>query len=290
MRSLVAELAALLPPAPESARLRFEDLRIPRRDGPGEIALRVYRPLDAGAALPALVYFHGGAYVAGDLETEHASCAAYCAGVGCVVVSVDYRLAPEHPFPAGLHDCFASTEWVAANAARLAADPSRIAVGGASAGGGLAAATALMARDRGGPALCFQHLVYPTLDDRLRTPSSRFVGSPVIDGGGLSGMWRNYLGSEAREIPAYAAPARAEDLAGLPPAYLLTAEFDPLRDEAIEYAQRLLQAGVPAELHLFAGACHGFDVIGAQTAIGRRASAERLLALQAGFALATGTR
>jgi acetyl esterase/lipase len=179
--------------------------------------------------------------------------------VGAVVVSVDYRLAPEHPFPAGVEDCYAALAWLAAHAAELGVDPARIAVAGQSAGGGLAAATALLARDRGGPALCFQLLEIPELDDRLDTPSMRaFTDTPLWNRPNAVWSWKHYLGaSHAGEPSAYAAPARAKDLAGLPPAYVSTMEFDPLRDEGILYALRLLQAGVPVELHSYPGTFHG---------------------------------
>jgi len=173
--------------------------------------------------------------------------------VQCVVVNVDYRLAPEHPYPAGLEDCYTGLTYLAG---LDGVDPTRLAVHGQSAGGGLAAATALLARDRGGPSLCFQALGIPELDDRLETPSmTAFTDTPMWARPQAEKSWEYYLGGQ--EADQYAAPARAEDLSGLPPTYLATCELDPLRDEGLTYAMRLLAAGVPVELHNYAGAFHG---------------------------------
>jgi acetyl esterase/lipase len=199
---------------------------------------------------------------------------------GAVVVSVEYRLAPEHPFPAGLHDCFAALTFVADAALELGVDQERIAIVGTSAGGGLSAATALMARDRGGPALCFQMLHIPELDDRLETHSMQtFVDSPIWNRPLAVQSWQAYLGADANEVSPYAAPARAEDLAGLPPAYISTAENDPLRDEGILYALRLLQAGVSVELHQFPGTFHGSALV-TTAEISKRAQRESATVLR----------
>jgi len=256
---------------------------IPGVDPGTEIPVRVYEPAtrDDGPS-PALVFFHGGAFVLGDRYTEELRCLRYSAEAGCVVVSVDYRLAPEHPFPAAVDDCYAGLQWTMSHAAELGIDPSRVGVGGSSAGGALAAATALMARDRGRPALVVQILNYPVIDDRMQTASMRgFDATPMWTSGSNADMWQHYLGDpEGRgEVSAYAAPGRATDLTGLPPAYVLTAELDPLRDEGIEYASRLMAAGVPTELHTVAGACHGFDIIAAHGALGQRAIEEQVRAL-----------
>jgi len=244
--------------------LRVTDRDLPTRDGDHRLAARFYEPHQARSPSPALVFFHGGAFVAGDLETEHLRCVTLARRSGVIVMSVDYRLAPEHPFPAALHDCYDALLWLHANAPAIGVDPARLAVGGSSAGGALAAAVALMARDCHGPSLTLQLLLYPVMDDRMETPSMRaFDDTPGWNAINSVHMWRHYLGALAagsEAVPAYAAPGRATDLAGLPPAYVLTAEFDPLRDEGIDYAGRLLQAGVPTELHQFPGAFHGFDV------------------------------
>jgi acetyl esterase len=254
------------------------DRRIPGPPGAPEVPVRIYRPRGDGTR-PALVYYHGGAFVLGQVELFDALCGAYAANADLVVVSVDYRLAPEHPFPAGVEDCYAALEWTAAAATELAVDPTALAVGGLSAGGALAAAVALMARDRDGPPIAFQLLVNAVLDDRLETASVQaFTDTPMWNSHDVSVMWDLYLGPERRHVSPYAAPARATDLSELPPAYVLTSQFDPLRDEGIAYALRMLQAGVPVELHNVVGAFHGFDVF--PTAISRAAAAEQHAALR----------
>jgi acetyl esterase len=241
-----------------------------------EVLVRVYQPKDVQAPVGCLVDYHGGAFMMGTMPMDHPANVRFAAQLGIVVVSVEYRLAPEHPFPAGVEDCYAALLWTYANASELGVDPSRIAVGGGSAGGALAAAVSLMARDRGGPPICFQLLQIPVIDDRLTTWSSRtFIDSPLFNRPGAERMWENYLGAgyQERETSPYAAPARATDLSGLPPAYIQTAELDPLRDEGIEYAQRLMQAGVPTELHAFSGTFHGSGMA-AHAEVSRRAAKE----------------
>ncbi len=196
----------------------------------------------------------------GSAQMDHPANVRIALDAGVVVVSVDYRLAPEHPFPAGVEDCYAGLVWVHANASDLGVDPARIAVMGGSAGGALAAAVALMARDRGGPPICFQALQIPVTDDRLTTWSAQnFRDTPMFNRPGAEHMWENYLGAgyEGRETSPYAAPNRAADLSGLPPAYVQTMDLDPLRDEGIEYAYRLMTAGVSVELHAYPGTFHG---------------------------------
>lgn len=245
------------------------------------IGVRAYRPRTRAGLLPALVHFHGGAFILGDLETEDRDCRLACVRAQCIVVSVDYRRAPEHPFPAAPEDGFSALQWAANDPTVLGVDPARLAVGGTSAGGCVAAAVALMARDRGGPALGLQLLTYPVLDDRLATGSSQWRDTPVFSHREAAVMWDAYLGSGDRsDLSPYAAPARADDLSGLPLAYITIAGVDPLRDEAIDYALRLLAAGVPVELHHFAGAVHGFDKIG-DSGLGRRATDDRHAALAA---------
>jgi acetyl esterase/lipase len=269
---------------PRDDRVEVEDRRVPGPAGAPPVPLRIYRPKSARGPRPLPVYFHGGAFCLGDLESEHARCQRICGELGFSVVSADYRLAPEHVFPAGVEDCYAALLWAAKNLAELGADARRIAVGGSSAGGGLAAAVALMARDRGGPALAFQLLIYPVLDDRMASRSMRdFTDSPIWNRANSDQMWRHYLGGRPAQVSAYAAPSRAVDLAGLAPAYLMTAEFDPLRDEGIDYAARLLQAGVPTELHNFAGTFHGFDQM-SDSGISRAAIEEQLAALRRALA------
>ena len=227
--------------------------------GPGgSIPIRVYRP-GAEGPLPAVVYFHGGCWVMGNIQTHDAYCRALANRARAVVVSVDYRLAPEHKFPAGVEDAFAATCWVAENASMIEADAARIAVAGDSAGGNLAAAVALMARDRGGPALAFQLLIYPIVDFNFETPSYRENATGfLLTRDDMVWSWKHYLANELDGYTPYASPMRAEDHRGLPPAMIVTAEFDPLRDEGEAYARTLEAAGVPAMLHRYDGMIHGF--------------------------------
>jgi acetyl esterase len=243
---------------------RIEELgrTIPGPHGAPDIPIRIYMPKIRTEPGPAFVNFHGGGFILGDLESEHPRCLLMAAEAGAVSVGVDYRLAPEHPFPAGVEDCYAALQWVAANAEELKVDPDRIAVGGGSAGGNLAAAVALIARDRGGPKIAFQMLIYPVFDDHCDTPSMKAgAGLYIWDYQNTLDMWDQYIGKERGEVSCYAAPARATDLSGLPPAYVMTCEHDPLRDEGMLYAMRLLQAGVPVELHNYPGTVHGFDFL-----------------------------
>jgi acetyl esterase/lipase len=217
------------------------------------VPVRVYRPAGVTGDLPGILYLHGGGFCIGSIETEHAGAVGLNNAIQAVVVSVDYRLAPEHPYPAGLEDCYTALGFLAG---LDGVDPDRLAVHGQSAGGGLSAATALLARDRGGPALCFQALGIPELDDRLGTPSmTAFTGTPMWARPQAIKSWDYYLAGQPAD--GYAAPARMEDLSGLPPTYLVTCELDPLRDEGLTYAMRLLAAGVPVEVHNYPGAFHG---------------------------------
>jgi acetyl esterase/lipase len=249
----LAELAAGAP-APDTAGMEVEDRAVP---GEPDVAVRLYRP---HAAQGAIVWMHGGGFVMGDLDTEHPWAARIAAAAEAVVVSVGYRVAPEDRFPAALDDAYAVLVWTAEHAHELGVDPGRIAVGGHSAGGGLAAAVALRARDEQGPEIRFQLLNQPALDDRQETWSARhFTDTPWLTRSKVATMWQHYLGSASAS--AYAAPARATDLSGLPPAYVASAEFDPFRDEEIGYALRLLQAGVPVELHQWPSTFHGSQAI-----------------------------
>jgi acetyl esterase/lipase len=252
-RKSLAKLAAAAP-ARETADMAIEDRTVPADP---EVTVRIYRPHQARGAI---IWLHGGGFVMGDLDTEHPWAARIADGAGAVVISVGYRLAPEQPFPAALDDAYAVTAWTAEHAAEIGIDPERIAVGGHAAGAGLAAAVALRARDQQGPPISFQLLSQPELDDRQETWSARnFTNTPFMTRDKVAASWRHYLGRTPSS--PYAAPARAGDLSGLPPAYITTAEFDPNRDEAIEYAQRLLQAGVSVELHQWAGTFHGSQAV-----------------------------
>jgi acetyl esterase len=283
-RAALREMLAQYPRPPLPDGVTTVDRTVPGVDG-NEIPVRVYSPTRDGAPVPAVLYIHGGGFVVGDLDTEHANAMSTVDALGVVAVSVDYRLAPEHPFPAGVEDCYSVLTWLAAEADSLGVDPQRIAVFGQSAGGGLAAGLALIARDRGGPALCFQLLGIPELDDRLETPSMvAFTDTPMWNRPSAERSWRYYLGEGANgDTSPYAAPARAEDLSGLPPAYVSTCEYDPLRDEGIIYALRLLQAGVSVELHQFAGTFHGSTILPAD--VSRRQQSEMVDALRRGLGL-----
>lgn len=267
-----------------------DSLVISRRTVPGPpadpaIEMCVITPRDLAGPAPALYWIHGGGFVLGDVEGDLEAPAHIAAALDAVVVSVEYRLAPEHPFPAPVEDCYAGLTWLASSADELGIDRARVAIGGVSAGGGLAAAVALMARDRRGPALCLQVLDIPELDDRLSTSSMQaYTDTPVWDYPSAVLSWQAYLGPERNaDTSPYAAAARATDLTGLPPAYVLTCEFDPLRDEGIGYAQRLMQAGVPTELHHYPGTFHGSCAAGPEAAISRRMIDDRTAALARAF-------
>jgi acetyl esterase len=248
-RRNLAELSGKMP-VPDVRGLEIEDRLVPSNP---EVPVRIYRPHDAQGAV---IWLHGGGFVMGDLDTEHPAAVMVASGTGAVVVSVGFRQAPEARFPAALDDAYAVLTWTALHAAELGADPDRIAIGGQSSGAGLATAAALRARDEGGPRIRFQLLNQPALDDRQETWSARnFTDTPFLTRDKVTQLWRYYLGS-ATSSP-YAAPARASDLSGLPPAYIATAEFDPNRDDAIAYTLRLLQAGVSVELHQWPGTFHG---------------------------------
>ncbi|CAI7980948.1 MULTISPECIES: alpha/beta hydrolase [unclassified Parafrankia] len=269
-----------LPPIPG---LTITDHLVPGSDDDVKVRVRVYRPEGRPSPLPLAVYMHGGAFVLGSLDMVHQGVAQLALGTGAVIVSVGYRLAPEHPFPAGLNDCYSALRWASAHAEELGADPARIGLAGVSAGATLALGVALLTRDRGGPAVRFQSVVMPTTDDRLETPSMRdAVDTPVWNRPLAVQCWRLYLGEGVTEADQYAAPARADDLTGLPPTYLAVGGEDPLRDEGILFALRLMQAGVPVDLHAYAGAAHGFRDLDIDTA--RRAQEEQIWALRRGLA------
>ncbi len=245
--------------------------------------MRIYQPTDRPATLPALLWIHGGGYVLGSVERDDLL-AKHLARVGqCVVASVEYRLAPEHPFPAPVEDCYAALKWLSAHSAEFGVNKSRIAIGGASAGGGLAAGLALLTRDRAEVEVAFQLLIYPMIDDRNIAPASATVPDTFVwtRENNLMG-WRALLGREpgGKDVSPYAAAARATDLKGLPPAYIPVGDLDLFLDENITYAQRLLAAGVPTELHVYPGAFHGFNGFVPGAEISRRFNADRDNALK----------
>ncbi|MEU3900091.1 alpha/beta hydrolase [Streptomyces sp. NPDC045251] len=262
------------------ARVRVRDTVIEDGAG-GRVPVRIYRPVGVTGVRPAVLFLHGGAFLSGDLDFEHPRCLEMSRETGFVVVAADYRLAPEHPYPAGLDDCVAVYRWLLGPGAAEGVDVSRIAVAGSSAGGALTAGLCLRSRDEGVPVPVFQMLLYPVTDDRMDTPSmAAFTDTPAWDSRNCVHMWDHYLGrARAGAVSAYAAPARAADLSGLPPAYVMTAEYDPLRDEGAAYAGRLTAAGVPTELHQFPGTFHAFDTLG-QAPVSHRARHEHYAVLR----------
>ena len=279
-RLLRDRLLELQPDVPPNERIATVDQVAAGPDV--QIPVRVYRPRDALGLLPCLMWIHGGGMIAGNIDMDDQMCERFADEAECMVVSVEYRLAPEHPHPAPVEDCFAALQWIATSTPELGVDAARIAIGGSSAGGGLAAATALVARDRGGPALCFQLLIYPMLDDRNVT-SSALEFDDILSWSrqhNLSG-WTALLGEEpgGENVSEYAAPARAIDLSGLPPAIIQVGELDVFRDEDIAYASGLLRAGVATELHVYPGAYHGFNLHVPDATVSRRMTADTLAAL-----------
>jgi len=232
---------------------------------PGDppVNVRVHRSKDAVGTLPAIVTIHGGGYVIGSYDMDSPLLDRWCPGLGVVGVSVEYRLAPETPYPGPLDDCYAALRWTYDNATELGIDKDRIGIYGISAGGGLAAALALLARDRGDVPVAFALLDCPMIDDRQQTPSIAADGLYVWGSGSNEFGWRSYLGAlyGSTEVPLYAAAARASDLAGLPPTCVVVGAIDGFRDEDIDYAQRLNQAGVPCELHVIAGLPHAYLLV-----------------------------
>jgi len=260
---------------------KVEDRNIP---GPGgEIPVRIYTPEGSGP-FPILVWFHGGGWVLGDLENADGVSRHLTVGTRCVVVSVDYRLAPETKFPGPADDCYAATQWAAQNAASINGDPAKIAVGGDSAGGNLATVICLMARDRQGPSLAFQLLVYPvTMRDFETVSYEENADGYSLTRDSMLWFWDHYLASEADASNPYAAPMQAESLKGLPPALVITAEFDPLRDEGEDYAHRLQDEGVSTKCTRYDGMMHGFFGAPAVLDKAKQAINEASAALTAAF-------
>jgi acetyl esterase/lipase len=275
MKKMMVAAVEGLPPV---EGVSSKDHRAPGPQGAPDVPVRVYRPDDQKGSLPALYWIHGGGYVMGDVEQDDRLMKQMVKRIGCVIASVEYRLAPEHPFPAPVEDCYAGLKWLFGHAGELQVEPSRIAIGGASGGGGLCAGLALMVRDRGEMKPCFQLLIYPMTDDRNVTAASYAITDPRMwnrDSNRLA--WKAYLGRDGGgpDVSPYAAATRATDLTNLPPAYIPTGALDLFVDENIEYAQRLIQAGVPTELHVYPGAFHGFDVFAPSARVSKQFKAER---------------
>lgn len=256
------QLAAMGVKRPEDANVEEMEQSIPGVETSSEIPIRIYMPKDRKEAGPCFINFHMGGFILGDLEMEHLRALTMAAGAGAVAIGVDYRLAPEHPFPAGVEDCYAVVKWVSEHAVELKIDSSKITIGGGSAGGNLTAAVALMARDRKEPGIAYQMLFYPVLDDRCDTPSMKNGDEAYIwNNQNALDMWNHYIGSDRSDVSPYASPMRAEDFSRLPPAYIMTGGNDVFRDEGMLYAMKLMEAGVPVELHNYPGTVHGFDLL-----------------------------
>ncbi|WP_338890881.1 alpha/beta hydrolase [Rhodococcus sovatensis] len=268
------------------------EIAVPGSDDDPDVTIRFMTPSAAQGPLPVLVWIHGGGFAVGNARSSDPYCIDVVRELGYAVANVEYRLAPETPFPGPLNDCYAALSYVHSHAVELGIDPDRIAVGGQSAGGGLAAGTVLRARDERVIPVAFQLLEIPELDDRLTTTSMMtFVDTPMWNRPSAILSWQYYLGDsysgpDDTNVSVYAAPARAADLAGLPPTYLCTMELDPLRDEGIDYALRLLRAGISVELHSFPGTFHGSALL-ATAEVSKRGHAEGLDALRRGLRVAT---
>jgi acetyl esterase/lipase len=287
------QIAQTLPVADDALRrggaVELEERQIPGPEGAPDLSVLILRPAQGqGRALPGIYYIHGGGMVLGTNRVGADELAIWVEEVGMVGVSVEYRLAPEHPHPAPVDDCYAGLVWAGQHAGELGIDPSRLVIAGGSAGGGLAAGTALMARDRGGPALSHQLLMAPMLDDRGVTPSSQELdGEGVWDRTSNVTGWTALLG-DARggpDVSPYAAPARAQDLTGLPATFIDVGSVETFRDEDLDYAARLSRAGVSVEFHLWPGGFHGFDALAPQTALAHAARAARLAYLRRALAV-----
>jgi acetyl esterase len=278
-RELVKEMLATR--GEPEAVARVEDRKIP--GSAGEIPIRIYTPQGNGP-FPVLIFFHTGGWQIGDLDSQDPMCRRLTNLTGCIVVSVDYRLAPEHPFPAAPEDCYAATRWVADNAGQFGGDASRLAVGGDSSGGNLATVVALMAREQGGPELVFQLLICPSTDFSLNTSSMEEFGEGYqLTKAQMIWIRNNYLPNPVDQTNPLASPLLAPDLTGLPPALIVTAECDPLRDEAEAYGKRLAEAGVPVKVSRYEGMIHDFlDLFEEQ---GNQALTEAASALRAAFKL-----
>lgn len=275
-RRLSAEnLASIDIPVDENVSINEEYVPGPA-DSPN-VRVKIYEPKEKNSVLPGLFWIHGGGYVLGSPDENDELCQRFVKDANCVVVSVDYRLAPEHPYPAGLEDCYAALKWFSENAAELGVDSNRIGIAGASAGGGLTAALSLLARDRKGPAICFQMPLYPMIDDYNDTPSSHEITGNYVWNHDLNEKgWTMYLNgmNGTENVSQYAAPARATDFSNLPYTYTCVGQLDPFRDETLEFVTRLCQAGVDVEFHLYPGCFHGFEGLAPDAAISQRAVKE----------------
>ena len=278
-RKQSSEMRALRNAQPPAVA-NVEDRRIP---GPiGSIPVRIYTPAGKGP-FPVLVYYHGGGFVIGDLESHDGVCRQLTNGAGCVTVAVDYRLAPEAKFPAAVDDCYAATRWVSEHAAQLNADPNRLAVGGDSAGGNLAAVISTMARDQKTPKIEFQLLIYPATDITCAAPSHKTNTEYILTPADIRWFMGHYLRSDDDRRNPLASPLFTASFKGLPPALIITAEFDPLRDEGEDYGRKLREAGVPVQVSRYEGMVHGFISMSDMIDKGKAGIAEAAAALKKVF-------
>jgi acetyl esterase/lipase len=257
---------------PLSDEVTRTNITVPGPDGGSDIRLRVHRPRSAEGELPCLYWIHGGGYVLGSPEQDDLRFDRWCQKFNLIGVAVQYRLAPENPYPAGVEDCYAGLKWVKEHGSELGVDTSRIGIGGPSGGGGLAAALALVVRDRGEFDIDYQLLIYPMIDD-TRTSVTANWDVPVWGPGSNEFGWTSYLGElyGTDKIPGHAAPSRETNLAGLPPTFIMVGTLDAFADEDIDYAKRLNHAGVPVELHVYPGAPHGFEGFAPESPVARQA-------------------
>ncbi len=270
-------MAAMKEQMPDIPGVITEDRTVPGPKESPDVTVRIYQPEKQTGRLPALLWIHGGGYMLGDLDQEDFITKQFTLSGECIVVSIEYRLAPEHPYPAPLEDCYAALKWLSAHADELDVDRSRIALGGASAGGGLAAGLAILARDRAEVKTIYQLLVYPMINDCNIAPAGDTLPETLFwtRENNLIG-WRSYLGCEpgSDDISCYAAAFRATNLEGLPPAYITVGDLDLFAQEDIYYARRLIEAGVPTELHVYPGGCHAFDMLVPGADISKRFAAD----------------
>lgn len=290
-RATVAQLFEQMQPAadPTLAGITMQERQVPGPSGAPDVPVRIYQPAAAVGVVPALLWIHGGGYVLGSAAEDDHQVRTIVAATGCAAVSVDYRLAPEAPSPAAVEDCYAALRWLHDQAGALGVDPARLAIGGASAGGGLAACLGLLARDRGEVPVAFQLLIYPMLDDRTAASddTNPYAGEFIWTRESNHFGWASYLGEDpgGPDVSPYAAAARAESVAGLPPTYICTGALDLFLEEDLEYARRLMRAGVPTELHVYPGAFHGFDMV-TEAQVSRSFARDFLSALARGLRLA----
>ncbi len=276
----IRDIFASMPSPALADSIQMTERLIPGFNGAPDVSVIIFEPIEKTSDnLPGILFMHGGAFVIGN--ANNVFCQTLIDEINCVVVSVEYRLAPENPYPAALEDCYSALKWLSENAFELGVDSSNIAVVGGSAGGGLTAALTLFSRDHKGPSIAFQMPLYPMIDDRGTPSSKEIIDKRVWNGISNANAWKMYLGSNPKnKVSQYAAPARANDLSGLPPTYTCVGECDPFRDETIDYVARLTQAGVPVEFHLYPGCFHLCESLVPQAEVSQQIQNEYIKALR----------